>query len=152
MKCETADRWWNIEFNYVLKCKLGDPLGASLILHFDGCSLLLFYCGGHLFMKLLRNSFWLIRQPPWTGCYPWWTRCACFMDATLCVLSGPTQDNCCFPIRLSLWTSRHSLSSCKCVYLRYFYITEIHLSADKARTSTNLLRSLFWIWIGRRWP
>ncbi len=43
MKCETADRWWNIEFNYVLKCKLGDPLGSSLILNFDWGFLLLYY-------------------------------------------------------------------------------------------------------------
>ena len=35
MKCETAEGGETLKFNYVLKCKIGDPLGASLILHFD---------------------------------------------------------------------------------------------------------------------
>jgi hypothetical protein len=29
MKCETAEGGETLKFNYVLKCKIGDPLGAS---------------------------------------------------------------------------------------------------------------------------
>jgi hypothetical protein len=43
MKCETTEGGETLKFNFVLKCKLGDPLGASLILHFDWGFLLLFY-------------------------------------------------------------------------------------------------------------